>query len=201
MQMISNAFSNSGIFLVPIIALILISIVAVVSAILDSRRTQTKEIYLSALSSDYESVVLAYLDTDRLSLIRQTDFFNATHGILPKDSYDRFVEAVSKTVYEADRDYFREMMSRKNILKQLEDCETFFFDYRAIRGVAVIWYRCKFIRTSSWEKDHACLHGISDFDASVRQQPVFRFRQVFLPDSVLSDRMKQLFYRVFLLFA
>ena len=132
---------------------------------------QKKDIYITSLSDDYDSVYIANLDENFIENIRITPEFKKNHEYLnQKLSLTEFIELCNKSIYKEDLDMFKQQLNISNIKTKLTEHKDFYINYRQDINGIIRYYRIKIIRTENWFSQKQFMIGTSNVDELVRTQ-------------------------------
>lgn len=131
---------------------------------------QQKEILITSLSDDYESVSLVNLNADTIENIKTTKSFQEKHKDITEKKFSLFIEKVLDYIHPDDRTAFRIEMSQENIRYKLGTQKSFYVSYRQFIDNNVLFYRLKVLRTDNWKKNSEFMVGASNVDELIRKQ-------------------------------
>lgn len=130
-----------------------------------------REIFITGLSDDYDSVYHGNLKQDSFESIRLTETFKKSHpGLNNIISYSDFIKQAGKFVHPDDLDSVLSELTPENIRKKLDESKSFYINYRQMINDTVQYYRIKILRTENWKKDNEFMFGTSNVDELIRQQ-------------------------------
>lgn len=130
-----------------------------------------REIFITGLSDDYDSVYYGNLKNDTFESVRLTRAFKDSHPELCYiTSFSDFTKKAGKFLHPDDVETVLSGLSPENIRKQLNENKAFYINYRQMINDTVQYYRIKILCTENWEKDNEFMFGTSNVDELIRQQ-------------------------------
>lgn len=128
---------------------------------------------IQALCMDYSLVCFLNLDTGigySYRIYEETKHRLGTifAGQIPFD--EKMELYIQQTVYEGDREMFRQMALVEHLKEQLAEKVSFYVNYRTVRNGTIVYFQMKAARVSTWEEDHNIVIGFRSVDEEIRNE-------------------------------
>ncbi len=128
---------------------------------------------VQALSIDYNLVCYFDLDTgegltlrvDREKNSLLNDIFSG--DIAFQDSMEQYIQTL---VYEPDQRMIRQKLSQGSLIKELEEKQSLYINYRTFHNNEIKYYEIKIARGDSLGQNHSIVLGIRNVDGETRQE-------------------------------
>lgn len=131
---------------------------------------QQREMFITSLSDDYDSVYYGNLTDNSIENIRATSAFLKTHELHHVNTFSSFNKKATEYIHPDDREAFLAALSPDNISNKLNSQKSFYVSYRQVINNTVQYYRIKIMRTENWEKEKVFMIGTSNVDELIRKQ-------------------------------
>lgn len=153
---------------------------AYVVAVLDITAEKDQVTYANvaqSLASDYES--LYYVDTETAQFVQYSQDGSGKGLSAERHGDDFFAEAhrdIELYIYEPDRETFRNLLTKENVMKTLDEQGVFVHTYRLIKGDEPTYVSMKIMRMSG-DNRHIII-GVNNVDSQMKaQETIERLRE------------------------
>lgn len=139
----------------------------------EERREWQQEQLLQALSADYNQVCYFDLDTGMGGSLRAhvcrygvvDEIFNPNRPV--KDDLARYIKLC---VHEEDRAFMWQIMSSKNLRKELWEKQTYIANYRTNCAGHIHYFQLKAVRAGDWKESQVVVLGFRNVDDETRSE-------------------------------
>ena len=128
---------------------------------------------LHALTIDYNLAVFFDLDTGMGMPLRKEDNAGAVFGTVfdeeasLEESMGRYIE---RFVYGEDKEMLRQIMTPQRLMRELEDKNQSYVNYRVILNGEMKYFQIKAVRAGEWEESHGVVLGLHSVDEEIRHE-------------------------------